>query len=320
MLPDLHFRPINPTKRLDMNRILCLLVSFLLFPSLWAQELRCSILLTNQQVQGTNRQVFQTLQNAMNEFLNNKSWSGYKFNTIERIECNMLFNITDYSGDRFKGTLQVQVRRPVYNSSYNTVLLNYTDNDIEFTYVEFEPLEFSETSHLSNLTSLLAYYAYMILGFDFDSFGLKSGTEFFQKAEKVVLNAQNAPERGWRSGESTSRRNRYWLINNILNEDFSPARTFFFEYHRLGMDVMYDRIAEGRIAIAESLNLLQELYRNRPDPFMHFFQVILDAKSDEFVNIFQGSPEDEKRRVVALLNQIDPNHSDKYRLILGATQ
>ena len=256
----------------------------------------------------------------MNEFINGRAWSNYKFTTSERIECSMLFNIQDYSGDQFKGTLQIQVRRPVFNSSYNTVLFNYVDNDLDFTYAEYQPLEFSETSHLSNLTSILAYYANIILGLDFDSYAFKSGTEFFQKAERIVNNAQNANEKGWRAGESTSRRNRYWLINNILDEEFSPVREFVYNYHRLGLDLMYDKPVDGRIIIAESLTLLQEVYRNRPDPFMHFFQVILDAKSDEFVSIFQGSMEDEKRRVLAVLNQIDPTHGDKYRTILTPTQ
>jgi len=301
-------------------RILFVLSAIFLASSLLSQELRCNIQITSQQVQGTNRQVFQTLQSAMNEFINGRAWSNYKFTTSERIECSMLFNIQDYSGDQFKGTLQIQVRRPVFNSSYNTVLFNYVDNDLDFTYAEYQPLEFSETSHLSNLTSILAYYANIILGLDFDSYAFKSGTEFFQKAERVVNNAQNANEKGWRAGESTSRRNRYWLINNILDEEFSPVREFVYNYHRLGLDLMYDKPVDGRIIIAESLTLLQDVYRNRPDPFMHFFQVILDAKSDEFVSIFQGSMEDEKRRVLAVLNQIDPTHGDKYRTILTPTQ
>jgi hypothetical protein len=303
-----------------MTRLLLMLSAFLFSSSLTAQELRCNIQITTQQVQGTNKQVFQTLQAAINEFINGKAWTNYKFTTNERIECSMLFNIQDYSGDQFKGTLQIQVRRPVYNSSYNTVLFNYVDNDLDFTYVEFQPLEFSETSHLSNLTSILAFYADIILGLDFDSYALKSGNEFFQKAEKIVTNAQNANEKGWRSGESTSRRNRWWLINQILNEEFSPVREFIYDYHRLGLDIMYDKLVDGRLAVAESLTLLQDVYRSRPDPFMYFLQVILDAKSDEFVSIFQGSPDDEKRRVMAVLNQIDPTHGDKYRKILTTTQ
>jgi hypothetical protein len=299
-----------------IKRILFL---FLIFTALVAnaQEFRCNIQITSQQIQGTNKQVFQTLQAAINEFVNGKAWSGYKFSNNERIECSMLINIQEMIGsDQFKGTLQIQVRRPVFNSSYNAVLFNYIDNDVDFKYTEFQPLEFSETSHLSNLTSILAYYAYIILGLDFDSYGLNSGTEFYQKAEKVLNNAQNATERGWRSGESTSRKNRYWLINNILNEGFSPVRQFIYNYHRLGLDMMYEKLVEGRSVIAESLKLLQDVYKNRPDPFMHFLQVILDAKSDEFVSIFLEATDEEKRRVIAILNQIDPTHGDKYRKIM----
>jgi hypothetical protein len=198
-------------------------------------------------------------------------------------------------------------------------LFNYVDNDLDFRYTEFQPLEFSETSHLSNLTSILAYYIYIILGLDFDSYALNSGTEFYQKAERIVNNAQNVNERGWRAGESTSRKNRYWLVNNILDEEYAPVREFIYNYHRNGLDLMYEKPVEARANIAEDLKLLQDVYRNRPDPFMHFLQVILDAKSDEFVNIFQESMDDEKRRVLAILNQIDPTHGDKYRRILIAS-
>jgi hypothetical protein len=291
---------------------------FLMFISLAAeaQELRCNIQISSQQIQGTNKQVFQTLQGAVNEFINGRAWTGYKFSNNERIECSMLFNLQEMIGsDQFKGTLQIQVRRPVFNSSYHAVLLNYVDNDLDFKYVEFQPLEFSETSHLSNLTSILAFYAYIILGMDFDSFGLRSGTEFYLKAEKIMNNAQNADERGWKSGESTSRKNRYWLITSILNEGFAPVRDFIYGYHRLGLDLMYDKLIEGRSVIADNLKLLQDVYKSRPDPFMHFLQIILDAKSDEFVSIFQEATEEEKRRVSVLLNQIDPTHGDKYRKI-----
>jgi hypothetical protein len=285
-----------------------------------SQELRCDVRLTSQKVQGTNRQVFETLQSAINEFMNGRAWTNYKFSNNERIECSMLFNIQDYTSNRFSGTLQIQVRRPVFNSSYNTVLFNYIDNDLEFRYEEFQPLEFSETTHLNNLTSLLAYYANIILGLDFDSYGHETGNEFFQKAEKIVNNAQNANERGWRAGESTSRRNRYWLINNILNDEYAPVREFIYIYHREGLDMMYDKLVDARTRIAESLTLLQGIYSNRPDPFMHFFQVVMDAKSDEFVNIFQGSMDDEKRRVMAVLNQIDPTNGEKYRKIMASTR
>jgi hypothetical protein len=166
---------------------------------------------------------------------------------------------------------------------------------------------------------MLAYYLNIILGLDFDSYGLRSGAEFFQKAEKIVNNAQNATERGWRSGESTSRKNRYWLINNILDEDYAPVREFIYKYHRLGLDMLYDKLVEGRENAAGSLVLLQDVFKNRPDPFMHFLQVILDAKSDEFVSLFQEATEDEKRRVLLILNLIDPTHTEKYRKISTST-
>ena len=300
-----------------MIKKLLIITVFFYSLSIYSQELNCNIQLVTQQIQGTNKQVFETLQGAIYEFMNNTSWTTHVFGMDERIECNMLFNLQDQMGDdEFRGTLQIQVRRPVYNSSFNTVLFNYVDNELHFKYVEYEPLEFSENSHISNLTSILAYYAYIILGLDYDSFSYEGGTEFFQKAEKIVNNAQNASHKGWKSIESPSRKNRYWLIYNILNEDFSPAREFIYRYHRTGLDRMYEKLNEGRAEIAESLKLLQQVYRNKPDPFMHFLQVIYDAKSDELVNIFKDSFPEEKTRVFAILNEIDPANTNKYEGII----
>ncbi|MBN2273122.1 MAG: DUF4835 family protein [Bacteroidales bacterium] len=299
-----------------MKKIIVFTFGLFFCVSSFSQELRCNIQLVTTKIPGTNKQVFQTLQGAITEFMNNTAWTNYKFGNNERIECNMLFNLTDMKGnDQYLGTLQIQARRPVYNSSYNTVIFNYVDNDLDFRYTEYQPLEFSETSHLSGLTSILAYYAYIIMGINFDSFGLQSGTELFQRAEKIVNNAQNAAEKGWRGAESQSRRNRYWLINNILNTDFEPIREFIYIYHRSGLDQMYDKTFEARENILESLTLLQDVYRNRPDPFMHFLQVVLDAKSDEFVNVFSEATDEEKRRALLILNQIDPTHKEKYSQI-----
>ncbi len=300
-----------------MAKIFCIILILFFNINNFSQELNCSVQIVTQQIQGTNKQVFQTLQGAIYEYMNNTSWTKHSFDVDERIECTMLFNLQDQIGDdEFKGTLQIQVRRPIYNSSLNTVLFNYVDNDLHFTYVEFQPLEFSETSHISNLTSILAYYAYVILGLDYDSFSYEGGTEFFEKAEKIVNNAQNAREKGWKSVESPSRKNRYWLINNILNQDFTPAREFIYRYHRLGLDRMYEKLNEARAEIAEDLKLLQQLYRDKPDPFMYFLQVIFDAKSDEFVNIFKESYQEEKSRVFTILNEINPGNTGKYENII----
>ncbi len=293
--------------------ILIIMSSF--FP-VSSQELNCNISIVSNQIQGTNKQVFQTLQTAIYEFMNNTIWTNYSFQPHERIECNMLFNLKEQIGaDLFKGTLQVQARRPVYNSTYSTVLFNYMDNDLTFTYVEYQPLDFSETTFMSNLTSILAYYANVIIGLDFDSFSYKGGTPFFEKAELIVNNAQNASEKGWRPSDNRSRKNRYWLVENILNEEFSPAREFFYEYHRLGLDMLDENTSEARADIAENLKLLETVYKNKPDPFMHYLQVIFDAKSDEFVKIFSESPREEKNRVYRLLIEIDPANKSKYERI-----
>jgi hypothetical protein len=281
-----------------------------------AQELKCSVQVLTQKVQGTNKQVFETLQNAMFEFMNNRVWTNHVFGADERIECNFVFNITEQiSADEFKGDLQIQVRRPVYNSSYNSVALNFKDNDIHFQYVEYQPLEFNPTTHLSNLTSILAFYAYVVIGLDYDTFGLEGGTPFFEMAQQIVNNAQNAPQRGWKAFESTSRRNRYWLVNSLMDEDYKNVRRFFYTYHRRGLDLMDSKVDQGRSEIAESLKLLQDVYRNKPDPFLFPLQIVFDAKSDEFVNVFSEGQTAEKNRVHAILTEIDPANSSKYEKI-----
>jgi hypothetical protein len=297
-----------------------LFIIILFIPGLvHAQELKCNIQVVSQQVQGTNKQVFQTLQTALYEFMNNHVWTNHVYSIDERIECNFLFNIKEQiSADEFKGTLQIQSSRPVYNTNYKTTMFNYLDNDIHFRYVEFEPLEFDETQHLSNLTSLLAYYSYIILGMDYDSFSFEGGSPYFQKADNIVQNAQNAREIGWKQFESTSHRNRYWLINDILDDKYSLIRDFNYKFHRLGLDVMDSKVVEGRAVVAESIENLQKVFRQKPDPFMHYLKITLDAKADEFVNIFSESFTDEKNRVVTILREIDPSNEPKYQKILSA--
>ena len=295
-----------------------LVVFLLLLPGrAFLQELNCNVQVISQQIQGTNKQVFETMQTAIFEFMNNKVWTNHVYAPEERIECNILINFSEQiSADEFKGTIQVQSRRPVYNSSYNTVLLNYMDNNFHIRYVEYEPLEFNENTFTSNLTSILAFYAYMIIGLDYDSFGFEGGTEFFNMAERVVNNAQNAPQKGWKAFDAKSNRNRYWLIKNMLDDDYSPIRQFTYQYHRLGLDVMSEKPDEGRAQIAESIKLLQEIFREKPDPFMHLLQVVIDAKSTEFVQVFSESFAEEKNRVYAILSEIDPSNSSRYEKII----
>lgn len=297
-----------------MMRKVILLIVFITAPfMIVAQELRCNIQVNSSQIQGTNKQVFQTLQTAIYEFMNNTAWTNHVFTIEERIECNVLINLTDHSGDEFNGSIQIQSRRPVYNTSYSTTLLNFKDDDMRFRYVEFEPLEFSINEHRSNLTSLLAYYAYIIIGLDYDSFSLLGGTAFFQKAEQIVSNAQNSPDKGWKAFES--RKNRYWLVENLLNDQYKPLREFIYRYHRLGLDVMSSKEASGRAEIAENLELLQKVYRQKPDPYMFLFDLLMSAKADELVNIFSESFMAEANRVYDILSEIDASRSDKYKRI-----
>jgi hypothetical protein len=287
---------------------------------LYSQEFRCNIQVVSQQIQGTNKQVFQTLQNAMFEFMNNRVWTDHVYTMEERIECNMMFNITEQmSADEFKGTLTVQARRPVYNTNYNTTTLNFVDNDIRFRYVEFAPLEFDLNSHLSNLTSILAFYAYFILGIDYDTFSLLGGTPYFNNAERIVLNAQNAAETGWKPMDNISHKNRYWLVKDMIDTDYEPVRAFNYRYHRLGLDVMDEKIAEGRAEITNSLELLQQVYRRRPDPYMYLLRLVFDSKVDEIVNVYTESYPEERNRAYDILVEVDKPNANKYKAIMEQT-
>jgi hypothetical protein len=293
------------------------LIFSLFFPAIRAQELKCNVQVVSQKVQGTNKQVFENMQTAIYEFMNTRKWTQHVYQNEERIECNILINIRKrISSEEFDATIQVQSRRPVFGTSYSTTMLNLSDEKFIFTYVEFDPLEFSENTFTSNLTSVLAYYAYIILGFDYDSFSLEGGTPYFQLAEKIVNNAQNAREPGWKSYEG-NQDNRYWFIENIMNNKYSPLREFMYNYHRLGLDRMHEEVAKGRATIAESLLLLREVYREKPALKMPYFDQVMDAKSGELVKIFSESFPDEKARVVNILNEIDPANSDKYQRIIG---
>jgi len=295
--------------------ILLLLILVTCLSSSFAQELRCNISIQHQRIQGANRTMFETMQSDLYEFMNNRKWTDHQYAMDERIECNMFINLEEQiSSNEFKGSIQVQLRRPVFNSSYETILLNIKDNDFQAKYIEYQTLEFNETSNKDNLTNILAYYAYIILGMDYDSFTPEGGTEYFQKAQTIVNNSQNAREKGWKAFESE--RNRYWLVENILNKSYSGFRSCTYQYHRQGLDLMADKAPEGRGVIAESLKSIQKVFRARPS--LYILQVFFDAKSDELVNVFSNSFPDEKNRVSVILNECDPSNGSKYEKILKA--
>ncbi len=286
----------------------------------YSQELNCNVQISAQKIQGSNRQVFITMQKDVYEFMNNTVWTNNVYSYSERIDCNILINLTDQlSADEFRGTIQVQLSRPVFNTAYNSTVLNFVDNSFQFRYVEFQPLEFDPSVHRSNLVSVLAYYAYMMLGFDYDSYSFEGGTQYFQLAEKIVSNAQNAPEPGWKPYDGSRNRNRYWLVKNILDKEYEGVRRFVYDYDISGLDLMESKIGEARTNMVESLKLIQEVFRKKPDPFMYYLQLVIDAKADELVNVFSESFPEEKSRVIQILTEIDPANKTKYEKINATT-
>lgn len=296
-----------------MKRIIILFTSILLIAlNGFAQELRCNVTISSQKIQGANQNLFRTMQSDIYEFMNNRKWTEHVFSYDEKIRCNIMIRLDEQiSADEFRGSIQVQLTRPVFDSSYETTVLNIKDNDFRCRYVEFQPLEFNETSNRDNLTNILAFYAYVILGFDYDTFSLEGGTPFFEKAQAIVNNSQNAPEKGWKSFESE--RNRYWLLENILNKSYSDYRKCMYIYHREGLDLLSERVEEGRSNIANSLRDLQKVFRRRPSTYI--MQMFFDSKADELVNVFSKSFPDERNRVLAILNEIDPSNGSKYKKI-----
>ncbi len=295
-----------------MRLILSVLLLFALCLRLTGQELQCNVSVSSARIEGTYKEIFNSMRTDISEFMNNRKWTDHQFAVDERIVCTIFIQVTDQIGaDEFKGTMQVQLNRPIFNSSYQSPILNIKDNDFDVRYVEFQPLEFSETSNTNALTNILAYYAYVILGFDYDTFSPMGGTPYFQRARDIVNKSQNAHEKGWRAFEGNY--NRFWMIDNLSNKAYSPFRDLMYRYHRLGLDVMSDKPNVGRSEIADALRNIQKVYRSRPDTYIN--RMFFDAKSDEIVNLFSSGSTDEKSRVISILSECDPANSGKYEKI-----
>jgi len=291
-----------------------LTVFFLLISiGLQAQELNCTVSVISPAIQNTEKRIFETLQNDLREFMNSTAWTSDVFAIEERIECSILITITEkISGDKFKATMQIQSSRPAYMTSYNTVMLNVNDQDFVFNYVESQPIQFQENQHINNLSSVMAFYAYMIIGSDYDSFSPKGGEPYFQKALQIVNNAQGEGERGWKAFEGT--KNRYWLIENMLNARYEGFREMIYKYHRQGLDLMQSDLESGRKAITECIEPLKKLRLDQPNSYL--LTVFFTAKVDEFINIFKEAFPDVKTKVANDLMQADPANANKYQTII----
>lgn len=282
-----------------------------------AQELNCQVsIVTNAKLEVTTveQEIFKQLETTIYEFMNNTQWTKDKFSVEERINCQLQLQINEIPAQgTYVGALQVQSSRPAFNSSYNTVLFNFQDEDISFNFSRNAVLAYAPNQFRDNLTSILAFYAYFILGMDYDSFSPQGGTKYFNEAQQIVTNAQSSQLPGWKSNEQ-GKRNRYWLVDNALHELFSPLRTCNYEYHRKGLDVLYDNKEQGRKAIYDALNRLTKVVATRPNSLnlLNFVQ----AKSNELKNLFADAEPKEKSNVVNLLKRIDPANSSKYQEIL----
>ena len=279
-----------------------------------AQELNCTVTVIAPQISNVDVSRFEALEDGIREFMNGRRWTNDNFEFEERIECTLQLTVSEAIGSTvFKGSMQVQSSRPVFNSDYNTPVLLVNDGDIQFEWLDNSTILFNPGQHRDNLSSLLAYYAYMILGMDYDTFSLEGGTPHFLQAQAIVANAQNAGERGWKA--SQGKQNRYWLVENHLSQTFRPVRICLYNYHRKGLDVLFQDIEGGRLTIAESLIDMRSTNRIRPGSYN--IQVFFLSKSDEIINIFSPAPDAERGRLLPILKQLDPGNIQSYDQNLG---
>jgi len=279
---------------------------------LFSQELNCNIQIRQPQTAGVSTTLYQNMQKQVYEFVNNTKWTNHQLDYRERIECSILINITSVNGNRYTSTIQVISNRPVYDASIETPIINYKEDDnmFEFEYFENMNMEFNENRHSSNLTSVLAFYAYIIIGLDYDTFSSEGGTEYYRKAQKISNNAQGSNDKGWRAFEARKQDNRYYLIENLLNSKYSGVRRAMYRYHRFGLDVMTDKLENGRTEIAGSLRQLLMVARQTPNLFI--IKLFFDAKFDEIINVFSPAFPSEKTKVYDILKEVDPAHISQY--------
>jgi hypothetical protein len=275
-----------------------------------AQELNCSIKVDAQQLANINLTVFKTLETSLTDFVNKTQWTSQTYKQNEKINCSMYITVSSYNSDQFVATIQVQSARPIHNSTYTSPVFNFNDKEFNFKYIEYEALNYNPTSFESNLTSVISFYCYVILGLDADSFVKNSGDIHFGTAQNISDLAQQSGFKGWRQADGNQ--NRYFLINDLLSPTFSEVRNTVFEYHQ-GLDVMNVDVKDGKEKVKKSILSLSKLNATRPNSFMS--RVFFDAKSDEIISIFSGGPSITISDLVDTLNKISPLNSSKWTSI-----
>lgn len=295
-----------------MRKLAFIVFLFSIVFSSHSQELNATVIINSDKVQSSNKQVYQTLQKALTEFINDKQWTNRNFKQQERINCAFNIIINEQNGSNFSGTLQVQSTRPVYNSTYATPVLNINDTNFNFRYNEFDPLIYNPTVYESNLISMIAFYAYMIIGVDADTFALKGGESYLKQAESIMLLAQSSGESGWQN--EVGKQNRFALIDNLLSSKFSALRSIYYNYHRNGFDNLADNKNSAKEAIEKSVLDLDKLFNIAIGNYM--IRVFLDAKGDEIVNVFSdGIPTKNQSQMLTVLNRIAPTYKSRWKNI-----
>ncbi|SDF32519.1 protein of unknown function [Mucilaginibacter pineti] len=291
--------------------VLCVLFALFVYRAA-AQDLNARVQVVSPKIQVSNKRIFQTLENAMKDFLNGRKWTADPILPQERIDCNFVLNITNWDGGSvFSAELQVQSSRPVYGSSYTSTLLNINDRDVDFTYNEGQTVDYSDQNFQGNLSSVMAFYAYIIVGMDYDTFARYGGSQYFAAAQNVVTNAQTGPYKGWKAFDGNI--NRYWLSENLNNKLYGPLRSFMYDYHRNGLDAMADNASKGRKAISVLLPNLQQIDRQRVGSM--FPLIFYTAKSDELVSLYSKADNQERLQAMNLLMQTDPANGNKYQTL-----
>lgn len=277
-----------------------------------AQDLNAQVQVISPQVQNNNKGALIQLEAAIRDFLNGRRWTGLAGRPQERIDCNFLINVREWDGSSsFKAEAQIQSSRPVFGTTYNSPLINISDNNFDFTYIEGQALDFSEQQFLSNITSLLAYYAYIIVGLDADSFSKHSGSPYFTQAQQIVNNAQNISFVGWKAADGQS--NRYWLAENLNNNQYNSLRSFIYEYHRSCLDLLAGKPEKARKTLVSILPDLQRTDKSRQGNMLN--QIVFTAKADEMVNILKTASEQDRIRAYSILSSTDPANIRKYDLL-----
>jgi hypothetical protein len=282
-----------------------------------AQELKVKVTMNTPKLQTADPAVFQTLRQAIEEFMNNQKWTTEVFSEEERIQMDIVFTISkELSSNTFEAELSCQSIRPVYASNYETPLFKHQDKDVTFTYEQFQPLDYSQTAYLNNLTSILGFYAYMAIGLDYDSFAPLGGEPYFQAALDIVNRippnvASSVP--GWRSTENN--RNRYWLVESVLSPKLRPFRQMIYDYHRQGLDTMHEDPNLARAVMTQSLEALEGVNRTYPNSMI--VQVFANTKSDEIIEIYKGGAATEKSTITRVMERIDPTRASEYRQGIG---